>query len=429
MKKIFAYLLVMVMVFSLFACGEGKKPDDGLDNNAQNGDGTSLDADPLFMKDIEAAVKKMNDSKGQDISATLSIDIKSSGMVITLPVQMSAQIKWTGNTPEKIEDLDTIEELNALGLQMKLSYDLTLPALIVPEGGNMKLEMYFADGMIYINNNGEKMKASLADIMEGAAEDEEMQVDPEQIIGLIQLLLKDVEEPADGFVGVQRTESDGAVRLTYTVKGTALYDYVKSALGTICANADSAEVKAIIDALQGETEEEEPLYSQDYDFSNIDWEEFFANELYMTVEEVKASYIDAMGEGEDYTDAEWESIFQMQFNPDAEGELGDVDSAMGFYNQIYGDSVAFSFNDAVYTYVLKDGVIASEEMSFGISVTQKATDEEEQDVTVEYLLTMNETVNAIGDAVVITAPADLDEYISMPEDLEDAENSDVSVLL
>ncbi len=422
MKKLLALLLVLMMMFSMFACGEKAKPNDDSDGKTDNDSaGDVVEADPLFLKNIEAAAKKMGDAKAFDMSAMMTLDAAASGITINLPIKMALQYKYTGDIPEKFETLDQLE---TMGLFLKMSVEATIPGVFSPEEASVKAELYFADGIFYINANDEKVKFSIDEAML-EEDDEQPQISGEQIVAFMQAVLKGVKAPSSDIVSVSKSDVDGGTNLSYTVKGTALYDYVKSALQIICTNIDSEEVRAMAEALEGDTSEDESLYSQVYDFDNIDWVEFFRNEMDSTVDEVKDMYIDVDAERESWTDAEWETFFHEQFDPD----FYINNSGEELYDTLYGDEFTFTFKDTVVSVFLKNDMIASMSASFGLALTMSG-DADYEVSQVDLSASASLTYNAIGEAVSILAPDDLDEYISYFEELDSSIDLDdeISVL-
>ena len=184
MKKFLALLTAAVLVVSMTACA-------------------SQPSDPKAL--YKEAVAKTGKLESIDVSMKVTMDMTAAGESITVTTTTGIQLDQSASTPK---------------MAMKSNVE-------VPGQGNVELMMYYADGYIYLDSNGQKVKqaASSEDALSGAAG----------------MAVEEIEEKA--FKDLKMETKDGVTTLTFTADGAQMTEYVQTLLASSQTVTSADELK------------------------------------------------------------------------------------------------------------------------------------------------------------------------------------------
>ena len=184
MKKFLALLTAAVLVVSMTACA-------------------SQPSDPKAL--YKEAVAKTGKLESIDMSMKVTMDMTAAGESITVTTTTGIQLDQSASTPK---------------MAMKSNVE-------VPGQGNVELMMYYADGYIYLDSNGQKVKqaASSEDALSGAAG----------------MAVEEIEEKA--FKDLKMETKDGVTTLTFTADGAQMTEYVQTLLASSQTVTSADELK------------------------------------------------------------------------------------------------------------------------------------------------------------------------------------------
>ncbi len=416
MKRFFALLLVLVLAFSLFACDKEEPKDNNQDPAPEN---------QLYIDEVKAAYKKLNNENNFDVTLSLTPTITMDVMSMKIPITFTCKSRLNGEKPEEIT---TTEQLLALDWVFGGTFFIDSTVFM---GMGFSFPYYYEDGILYIQNNESKLKMDMAKIFN----EENAEKSNKDILKLFNIILKGVEAPSKDNITCVKTEADGTATYAYTMKGTDVYSYIKTALKVIFQNIDTAEAEGVFEDLLPEIsnfEEEEEVEEQEYDWDHMNWEEYLKNEQGMTLAQAREFYISLYGVGSDFTDEQWNEAFLEEFkpeeNPSEENLFGDIETAMDLYEMIFGENakITLTFEDITFSVVSKDGALSSASIKLSSSAIDQS---EEEPLTYALDLEVKFNVNATGDAVIITAPEDLDEYVSIDHFFDIFNSDDINLEL
>lgn len=185
MKKILCAVLAAVLVLSAAACAP---------------------ADPKAL--YKEAVEKTGKLESIDMNLKYTMDMSDGEESITITTTSDIKLDQSAEQP-------------------KMAMDMSME---LPGQGAISLQMYFADGYLYMNSNGQKVKqaATEEDALSGAAG----------------MAVEEIEEKA--FKDLKMETKDGVTTINFTADGVQMTDYIQTLLSSSQAVA-SAEGLVIED--------------------------------------------------------------------------------------------------------------------------------------------------------------------------------------
>lgn len=184
MKKFLALLTAAVLAVSMTACA-------------------SQPSDPKAL--YKEAVAKTGKLESIDMDMKVTMDMTAAGENVTITTTTGIQLDQSASTPK---------------LAMKSNVEM-------PGQGNVELMMYYADGYLYLESNGQKIKqaASSEDALSGAAG----------------MAVEEIEEQA--FKDLKMDTKDGVTTITFTADGAQMTEYVQTLLTSSQTVATADELK------------------------------------------------------------------------------------------------------------------------------------------------------------------------------------------